>query len=140
MGIEKTDFIRGTLDMLILKVLSLEPMHGWGICQRIDQMSGSSLVVQQGSLYASLHRLTREGWIKSAWRETENGRRARYYALTRAAERQLESESVPWDRVSGGGDRVTVRRPCNIGGLWICSATVNAVCSASNRDSTSKWS
>ena len=106
MGIEKTDFIRGTLDMLILKVLSLEPMHGWGICQRIDQMSASTLVVQQGSLYASLHRLTREGWIRSAWRETENGRRARYYALTRAGEKQLESESAHWSRVSAGVARV----------------------------------
>lgn len=106
MGIDKTDFIRGTLDMLILKVLSLEPMHGWGICQRIDQMSASALVVQQGSLYASLHRLTREGWIKSAWHETENGRRARYYALTRAGERQLDSESAHWSRVSAGVERV----------------------------------
>jgi len=106
MGVEKTDFIRGTLDMLILKVLSLEPMHGWGICQRIDLMSGSSLVVQQGSLYASLHRLTREGWIKSSWRDTENGRRARYYALTRAGEKQLDAESEHWSRVSAGVARI----------------------------------
>ncbi|MFN8060546.1 MAG: PadR family transcriptional regulator [Vicinamibacterales bacterium] len=98
--------IKGTLDMLILKVLSLEPMHGWGICDRIETLSGASLCVPQGSLYASLHRLVREGWITSAWRATENGRRARYYALTRAGTRQLEVELDHWSRLSRGVARV----------------------------------
>jgi transcriptional regulator len=106
MGVEKTDFIKGTLDMLILKVLALEPMHGWGISERIQQMSGDLLRVQQGSLYASLHRLTREGWIRSGWRMTENNRRARYYALTRSGERQLQRESEHWERVSAGVIRI----------------------------------
>ncbi len=82
MAKEKPDLIKGTLDMLILKTLSLEPMHGWGIQERILEMSGELLRVQQGSLYASLHRLTREGWIKSYWDKTPHNRRARYCALT----------------------------------------------------------
>ena len=86
------DMIRGTLDMLILKVLSLEPMHGWGIGERIQLVSLDALQVNQGSLYPALHRLTREGWIRSEWRTTENNRRARYYVLTRAGERQLGLE------------------------------------------------
>ena len=94
--------IKGTLDLLILKVVSLEPMHGWGISQRIASLSGESLAVPQGSLYASLHRLTREGWISSAWRETEHGRRARFYALTPAGRAQLEAEVGHWTRLSRG--------------------------------------
>lgn len=94
--------IKGTLDLLILKVVSLEPMHGWGITQRIETMSGDTLSVQQGSLYASLHRLTREGWLSSAWRETEHGRRARFYALTAAGRAQLEAEIDHWTRLSRG--------------------------------------
>lgn len=97
---QKPDMIKGTLDMLILKVLSLEPMHGWGICERIQQISRDELQVNQGSLYASLHKLTREGWIKSAWRTTENNRRARYYALTRAGEKQLGIEAQHWSRLA----------------------------------------
>ena len=100
MGTHKPDMIKGTLDMLILKVLSLEPMHGWGICERIQQMSRDRLQVNQGSLYASLHRLTREGWIKSKWRTTENNRRARYYALTRAGRSQLGVEAEHWERLA----------------------------------------
>lgn len=92
--------IKGTLDMLILKVLSLEPMHGWGICERIQGVSQAALRVNQGSLYPSLHRLTREGWIRSEWQVTENNRRARYYALTRAGERQLGLETDRWLRLS----------------------------------------
>lgn len=106
MGTDKTDFIRGTLDMLILKVLALEPMHGWGISERIQQMSGTVLRVQQGSLYASLHRLTREGWIESRWRTSDNNRRARYYSLTRAGRRQLEVETDHWRRLSAGVARI----------------------------------
>jgi PadR family transcriptional regulator, regulatory protein PadR len=94
--------IKGTLDLLILKVVSLEPMHGWGIAQRIEARSGDALSVQQGSLYASLHRLTREGWLSSAWRETEHGRRARFYALTPAGRAQLDAEIDHWTRLSRG--------------------------------------
>jgi transcriptional regulator len=101
-----TDMLRGTLDMLILKVLHTEPMHGWGISERIQQVSRDALRVNQGSLYASLHRLVREGWIKSEWRTTENNRRARYYALTRAGERQLGVEHEQWQRLSGAVDRI----------------------------------
>ena len=105
MGGDKTDFIRGTLDMLILKVLALEPMHGWGISERIQQISGV-LRVQQGSLYASLHRLTREGWIDSRWRTSDNNRRARYYSLTRAGRRQLQVEADHWRRLAAGVARI----------------------------------
>jgi transcriptional regulator len=98
--------IKGTLDLLILKVVSLEPMHGWGIAQRIQQMSGDTLLVQQGSLYASLHRLTREGWIASEWRDTDLGRRARYYALTPAGRAQLDAEIGHWTRLSAGVSRI----------------------------------
>ena len=98
--------IRGTLDMLILKLLSLEPIHGWGISERVQSMSNDSLRAQQGSLYSSLHRLTREGWIRSYWQDTENGRRARYYALTRAGEKQLGIESAQWSRMAAGVSRI----------------------------------
>lgn len=92
--------------MLILKVVSLEPMHGWGISERIQQISADALQVNQGSLYASLHRLTRQGWIKSKWRRTENNRRAKYYSLTRAGERRLGAEHEQWRRLSGAVDRI----------------------------------
>ena len=105
MGTERA-LITGTLDLLILKVASLEPMHGWGITQRIAAMSGETLLVQQGSLYAALHRLTREGWITSAWRDTDLGRRARFYALTPAGERQLSAEIDQWQRLSQGVARI----------------------------------
>lgn len=106
MGKERPDLIKGTLDMLILKTLSLEPMHGWGIQERIQQMSGDLLRVQQGSLYASLHRLTREGWIRSYWATTPNNRRARYYAITQAGKRQLGLEAEHWRRLAAGVTRV----------------------------------
>ena len=98
--------IRGTLDMLILRVLSLEPMHGWGISERIQALSAEALRVQQGSLYASLHRLTREGWISSSWQDTESGRRARYYALTTAGQHQVAVETDHWARLSAGVGRI----------------------------------
>jgi transcriptional regulator len=106
MGKQKPEMIKGTLDMLILKVVSLEPMHGWGISERIQQISRDALHVNQGSLYASLHKLTREGWIRSFWETTENNRRARYYALTRAGERQLGEEAEHWDRLAEGVARI----------------------------------
>ena len=106
MGTEQADVLRGTLDMLILKTLQLAPMHGWGISERIQQVSREALRVGQGSLYSSLHRLTREGWIRSWWAETDSGRRARYYALTRDGARQLEVETTHWHRLAGGVARV----------------------------------
>lgn len=106
MSKNQPDMIRGTLDMLILKVLSLEPMHGWGIGERIQQLSEDALQVNQGSLYPSLHRLTREGWIRSEWRTTANNRRARYYILTRAGERQLGLETDHWTRLSMAVGRI----------------------------------
>jgi transcriptional regulator len=98
--------IRGTLDMLIMKVLSLEPMHGWGICERIQLISRDDLQVNQGSLYPALHKLTQEGWIKSYWGLTENNRKARYYRLTRAGEKQLGLEAANWDRLVTAVTRV----------------------------------
>ena len=101
-----TAVIRGTLDLLILRVLTLEPMHGWGISERIQSLSREALMAQQGSLYASLHRLTREGWIRSYWQDTDSGLRARYYALTRAGEKQVAVETDQWLRLSAGVGRL----------------------------------
>ena len=96
----KSDLLQGTLDMLVLKALQLEPMHGWGITERIEQWSQKVLQVNQGSLYPALYRLQRQGWITSSWKTTENNRRARYYALTAAGRRQLAVEQESWDRLS----------------------------------------
>lgn len=106
MAKRQADMIRGTLDMLILQVLSVEPMHGWGISERIQQRSREALQVNQGSLYSSLHRLTRRGWIESEWRVTENNRRARYYILRPAGEQQLGIEREQWRRLSEAVDEV----------------------------------
>lgn len=106
MSKDRHDMIRGTLDLLILKVLSLEPMHGWGIGERIQQMSENVLEVNQGALYPALHRLVRRGWIASEWQLTENSRRARYYRLTADGERQLEGELTHWRRLSTAVNRV----------------------------------
>ncbi|MGD2068698.1 MAG: PadR family transcriptional regulator [Gemmatimonadota bacterium] len=106
MGKERHDMIRGTLDLLILKVLSLEPMHGWGISERIQQISADELTVNQGALYPALHRLVRWGWIASERRRSENNRRARYYALTPAGEKQLDQEVDHWRRLSAAVDRI----------------------------------
>lgn len=97
----RTDLVQGTLEMLVLKTLALEPMHGWGIAQRIEQLSNDVFLVTQGSLYPALVRMRRRGWITSAWRTTENNRRARYYALTAAGEKRLEAERAEWRRASG---------------------------------------
>lgn len=94
------DLLQGTLDLLILKTVALEPMHGWGISQRIQQMSADVLRVQQGSLYPALHRLEQQGWIASAWGESENGRRAKYYNLTKKGRKQLEVETTNWERLA----------------------------------------
>lgn len=101
-----SDLVQGTLDLLILKTLSLEPKHGWAIAKRIQQISRDVLQVQQGSLYPALHRLELHGWIKSKSGETETGRRARFYSLTSAGRAQLEKETTNWDRLSAAIDLV----------------------------------
>jgi PadR family transcriptional regulator, regulatory protein PadR len=102
MAHDSTDLLQGTLELLVLKTLSLEPMHGWGISQRIQQMSNDVFQVNQGSLYPALQRMKSRGWITSEWRATENNRRARYYALTRLGEQRLAEEVAVWRRASGG--------------------------------------
>ena len=94
------DLPQGTLDLLILKTLSLEPQHGWAISERVQQVSSDALRVRQGSLYPSLHRLERRGWIKARWDTTDNNRRAKYYELTRAGRKQLEAQSDSWRRLA----------------------------------------
>jgi PadR family transcriptional regulator PadR len=101
-----SDLIQGTLDMLVLKALQLEPMHGWGITERIQQWSQNVLAINQGSLYPSLYRLQRQGWITSEWRVTENNRRARFYALTKAGRKQLVEERRNWERLSQAVNQV----------------------------------
>ena len=95
-----TDLVQGTLDLLILKTIALEPMHGWAIAQRIRQMSGDVLQVGQSALYPSLHKLEQNGWIQSEWAISENNRRAKYYTLTRAGRKAMESEAAQWERLS----------------------------------------
>src|SRR2546423_1565361 len=90
---------QGTLDLLILKALSLEPMHGWGISERIHQVSRATLQIPQGSLYPALHRLERRGWITASWGASDNNRRAKYYELTRAGRKQLDAEAKDWERL-----------------------------------------
>ncbi|HKT68799.1 MAG TPA: PadR family transcriptional regulator [Terriglobales bacterium] len=97
---QNVDLLQGTLDLLILKTLALESMHGWGVAQRIQQISKDALQVQQGSLYPALHRLEQQGWIEAEWRPSENNRRAKYYSLTRAGRKQLEVETANWERLS----------------------------------------
>ena len=95
------DLVQGTLDLLILKTVSLEPMHGWAIAKRIQQMSKEALQVQQGSLYPALYRLEEQRWIKAEWKTTETGREAKFYALTAAGRKQLEKELANWSRLAG---------------------------------------
>ena len=95
----KADLLQGTLDMLILKALSLGPLHGYGIIQRIVQMSGELLTVEQGSLYPALYRIEQKGWVSAKWDENETGRQAKFYSLTRTGRRQLEAEEASWDRL-----------------------------------------
>ena len=95
-----TDLVQGTLDMLILNVLALEPLHGWAIAQRIKQISNEVLQVGQGSLYPALHKLEHQGWIEAEWGESENNRRAKYYRLTREGRLALKQEAAPWERLS----------------------------------------
>ncbi|HET6176674.1 MAG TPA: PadR family transcriptional regulator [Candidatus Sulfotelmatobacter sp.] len=95
-----TDLVQGTLDLLILKTLSLQAMHGWAIAKRIQQISSEVLQVQQGSLYPALHRLEQQGWVKAKWAESETGRQAKFYSLTAAGRKQLEAEAADWKRLS----------------------------------------
>ena len=95
-----TDLVQGTLDLLILKTISLEPKHGWAIGKRIQQVSREALQIQQGSLYPALHRLEQQCWIKAQWRSTETGRMAKFYSLTKSGRRQLEKELESWTRLS----------------------------------------
>ncbi len=94
------DLISGTLDLLILRVIALQPMHGWAIAQRIQQVSKDILQVRQGSLYPALHRLELQGWIAAEWGESENNRRAKFYSLTKVGRKNLEHEEAQWDRLS----------------------------------------
>lgn len=95
-----TDLVQGTLDLLILTTVAVEPMHGWAIAQRIHQISGEVLQVGQSALYPALHKLEQNGWIKSEWAVSENNRRAKYYTLTRAGRKALEQEAAQWERLS----------------------------------------
>ena len=95
-----SDLVQGTLDLLILKILALEPLNGWAIGQRLKQVSGEVLQVSDGSLYPALHKLEQEGWIQSEWRLSENNRRAKFYSLTRPGRKQLERETANWNRLS----------------------------------------
>lgn len=97
---DSTDLLQGTLDLLILKCLALAPMHGWGIADRIQQVSKEALQVGQGSLYPALHRLEYKGWVKAQWGLSENNRRAKFYSLTPAGKKQLKIEMQEWDRLS----------------------------------------
>jgi len=94
------DLVLGTLDLLLLKILALQPLHGWAIGLRLRSISGDVLQVSEGSLYPALHKLEQEGWIKAEWKQTENNRRAKFYALTRLGRKQLETETANWERLS----------------------------------------
>jgi transcriptional regulator len=106
---DQTDVLQGTLDLLILRTIGAEPMHGWAIAQRIRLISNDLLRVQQGSLYPALHRLEHQGWIVAEWGASENNRRARFYSLTRAGRRQLDAEVAKWERLSVGVNLVIQR-------------------------------
>ena len=102
----RADILQGTLEMLVLKTLTLEPLHGWGLSVRLRQISGEVFEIHQGSLYPALQRMLRRGWIRADWRATENNRRARYYEITREGRRQLDAQIAEWDRSSGAVNRV----------------------------------
>ena len=106
MSANNSDVLQGTLDLLVLKALSLEPMHGWGISQRIQQISRDVLQINQGSLYPALHRLERRAWIEADWGTSENNRRAKYYRLTALGRKQLAEERANWQRFTLAVERV----------------------------------
>ena len=95
-----SDLVQGTLDLLVLKILALQPLHGWALSQRLKQVSGDVLQVSDGSLYPALHKLEQQGWIQAEWKPTENNRRAKFYSLTRLGRRHLEREAANWERIS----------------------------------------
>ena len=95
-----SDLVQGTLDLLLLKIVALEPLNGWAISQRLRQVSGDILQVSDGSLYPALHKLEQEGWVTAEWRQSENNRRVKFYALTRAGRKQLQIEASNWDRLA----------------------------------------
>jgi PadR family transcriptional regulator PadR len=95
-----TDLVQGTLDLLVMKILALQPLHGWALSQRLKQVSGDVLQVSDGSLYPALHKLEQQGWIQAEWKATENNRRAKFYSLTRLGKRQFEREAADWERIS----------------------------------------
>jgi PadR family transcriptional regulator PadR len=103
---ERLDLPQGTLDLLILKTLALEPLHGWAVSERLEQISRDAFQVGQGSLYPALHRLERRGWIKAAWGVSDNNRKAKYYELTRAGSKQLEAEAVAWRKLSAAVEHI----------------------------------
>jgi transcriptional regulator len=98
---QKTDLLQGTLDMLVLRILSRAELHGWGITQKLGQLSKSALQVDEGSLYPALYRMEDKGWIEAEWKMTDKGRRAKFYSLTRTGRKQLEAERESWDRMTG---------------------------------------
>jgi PadR family transcriptional regulator, regulatory protein PadR len=106
MAEERLELPQGTLDLLILKTLALEPLHGWAVSERLQQISRDALQVQQGSLYPALHRLERRGWIKAHWATSENNRRAKYYELTRQGRKQLAAETLAWRKLTAAVDHV----------------------------------
>jgi transcriptional regulator len=106
---DQTDLLQGTLDLLIMRTIAPEPLHGWAIAQRIQQISDELLRVQQGSLYPALHRLEHQGWIAAEWGASDNNRRARFYSLTRAGRKQLSTEVSKWERLSAGVNLVLQR-------------------------------
>jgi len=101
-----SDLVQGTLDLLILKILALQPLHGWAVSQRLKQVSGDVLQVSDGSLYPALHKLEQERWITAEWKTSELGRRAKFYSLTRIGRRRLEKEAANWERLSGAISQV----------------------------------
>lgn len=106
MPIEKSDLLQGTLDMLILKIVTLGPIHGYGISQRLRQISREVLLVQQGSLYPALHRLEKRGWLAAEWGESENGRQAKFYKLSAKGRKQLDKEELSWNRLAEAVARI----------------------------------
>jgi transcriptional regulator len=116
MGDPHSDLLQGTLEMLVLKTMAFEPMHGWGIAQRIQQLSRDVFLVTQGSLYPALIRMKRRGLVKTSWRVTENNRRARYYEITAAGERELVTERASWERTSSAVNWIMGARGLTAGG------------------------
>src|SRR5512133_1756628 len=123
-----TDLVQGTLDLLILKTISLEPNHGWAIAKRIQQVSREALQIQQGSLYPALHRLEQQGWIKSEWRTRENNRRAKFYALTRSGKARLQQETADWERLSTAITQIVLLyEACDSNAIFDCCASPDSL-------------